>query len=202
MKKILLLLCGFTMSIMTWAQKQFQLTSPDGSIKTNIEIGDKLMYNISVDGKQVLAPSPISITLSDGEVWGDKAKLSKSKKTSVNQTIPSPFYKRDQVTDQYNQLSLTFKKQWGIEFRAYNDGIAYRFVNQRKQPFTIEKEEVAYQFDSDVMTHIAYSNRGKDGDFDSQFMNSFENTYEVKKLSAQNKGRLMILPLVATTMME
>lgn len=199
MKKILLLLCGFTMSIMTWAQKQFQLASPDGSITTNIEIGDKLTYNISVDGKQVLAPSPISITLSDGEVWGDKAKLSKSKKTSVNQTIPSPFYKRDQVTDQYNQLSLTFKKQWGIEFRAYNDGIAYRFVNQRKQPFTIEKEEVAYQFDSDVMTHIAYSNRGKDGDFNSQFMNSFENTYEVKKLSAQNKGRLMILPLVATT---
>ena len=176
-----------------------QLTSPDGRIQAIVEIGEKLTYQVSLDGKEVSAPSPLSMTLSNGEVWGDNAKLAKSSRESSNTSIPSPFYKRSEVVDNYNQLTLSFKKQWKVQFRAYNDGIAYRFVNDRKQPFTVQKEEVAYKFSSDVNTMIAYSNRGKDGDFDSQYMNSFENTYVTTKLSQQNKGRLMILPAVATT---
>lgn len=199
MRKVLLLSCCLGLSLATWAQKQMQLTSPDGRIQATVEIGEKLTYQVSLDGKEVLAPSPLSMTLSNGEVWGDNAKLAKSSRESSNTTIPSPFYKRSEVVDNYNQLTLSFKKQWKVQFRAYNDGIAYRFVNDRKQPFTVQKEEVAYKFSSDVNTMIAYSNRGKDGDFDSQYMNSFENTYVTTKLSQQNKGRLMILPAVATT---
>lgn len=198
MKKIAMLLCALLTGITAWGQKQLKLISPDGKVTTNIEIGSKITYDICVDGKQVLAPSPISMTLSNGEIWGDNAKLSKKKQTSVDEVVASPFYKKKEVVNKYNQLTLTFKKQWGIEFRVFNNGVAYRFTHQRKQPFNIEKEEVTYQFNSDVDTHIAYSNRGKDGDFESQFMNSFENTYVVKKLSQQNKQRLMILPLVAT----
>lgn len=199
MKRILLLLFCLGWGFTSHAQKQLTLASPDGRLTTTIQIGEKLTYDIRLDGQQVLAPSPISMTLSDGEVWGDNAKLSKTRKKSVNETIPSPLYKRSKVVDHYNQLTLTFRKQWSVEFRAYDDGIAYRFVSQRKQPFTIQSEEVAYQFDHDPMTRIAYSNQGKDGDFESQFMNSFENIYEVERLSRQNKGRLMLLPLVATT---
>ena len=171
MKRILLFLCCLGWAFTSHAQKQLSLASPDGRLTTTIQIGEKLTYDIRLDGQQVLAPSPISMTLSDGEVWGDNAKLSKTQKKSVNETIPSPLYKRSEVVDHYNQLTLTFRKQWSIEFRAYNDGIAYRFVSQRKQPFTIQNEEVAYQFDHDPMTRIAYSNRGNDGDFESQFMN-------------------------------
>lgn len=199
MKRFLFLSCCLGLSLTAWAQKQMQLASPDGRIKATVEIGDKLTYQVTLDGKEVLAPSPLSITLSNGEVWGDKAKLTKSSRESSNTTIPSPFYKRSEVVDNYNQLTLSFKKQWKVQFRAYNDGVAYRFVNERKEPFTIQKEEVAYKFSSDVNTMIAYSNRGKDGNFDSQYMNSFECTYDTKKLSEQNKGRLMILPAVATT---
>lgn len=190
-------MCSLFLMTTAYAQKQFTLTSPDGRISTNINIGEKLTYNITHDGESVLAPSPISLTLSDGEVWGDNARLSKSSKQSIDETIPSPFYKKDKIQDIYNELKLTFGKQWGLEFRAYNDGIAYRFVNQRKKPFTIQSEEVDYQFNDDVTATVPYVVAGKDGNYESQFMNSFENRYTTDRLSNLNKGRLMFLPLIA-----
>ncbi len=43
---------------------------------------------------------------------------------------------------------------------------------------------------------VPYVKSGKDGDYNSQFFNSFENTYTTDKLSKLNKQRLMFLPLV------
>ena len=49
--------------------------------------------------------------------------------------VPSPFYRANELRDYYNELTLRFKKDWNVEFRAYNDGIAYRFVSRSKKPF-------------------------------------------------------------------
>ncbi|KAA6333017.1 alpha-glucosidase, partial [termite gut metagenome] len=136
------------------------------------------------------------LTLSTGEVWGDKARLSKSNTRNVKNTITSPFYRKDKIEDEYAELVLTFSNQWSVEFRAYNDGVAYRFVSQRKKPFTVQSEEAVYNFGKDVTATVPYVNAGKDGDYESQFMNSFENTYITDKLSQLNKGRLIFLPLV------
>ena len=84
------LLCSLFLITTAYAQKQFTLTSPNGRISTTINIGEKITYDITHDGQSVLSPSPISLMLSDGEVWGDNAKLSKSNKRSVNETILSP----------------------------------------------------------------------------------------------------------------
>ena len=129
MKKltILLFLCVLcTLSLQ--AQKQFTLVSPDGNLKTTISIGDRLTYDITCNNRQILAPSPISMTLDNGNVWGEKAKLSGTSRKSVDEMIPSPFYRANELRDHYNELTLRFKKDWNVEFRAYNDGIAYRFV--------------------------------------------------------------------------
>ena len=82
------------------------------------------------------------MTLSGGEVWGEKPQLAGSSTKSIKQTIPSPFYRKDQIGDEYTLLTLNFKKQWGVEFRVYNDGVAYRFVSKRSKPFTVQSEEV------------------------------------------------------------
>ncbi|KAA6307586.1 Retaining alpha-galactosidase, partial [termite gut metagenome] len=80
--------------------------------------------------------------------------------------------------------------------------MAYRFVNQRKKPFTIQSEEVVYNFGKDVTATVPYVNVGKDGDYKSQFMNSFENTYVTGELSQLNKGKLMFLPLLINSVGE
>lgn len=197
-KSILAFLCMvFTISV--HAQKQFKATSPDGRIVATVTLGDKLNYSISHDGETILHNSPVSLTLSSGEVWGEKPQLSQSSQKNIRQTITSPFYRKDKIEDEYTLLTLNFKKQWGVEFRVYNDGVAYRFVNKRPKAFTIAGEEVTYNFGNDVTTTVPYVRYGEDGNYESQFHTSFENTYTTDKLSRLNKQRLMFLPLVAET---
>lgn len=198
MKKLNLLLtctCAlFALSVQ--GQKQLLLSSPDGKLKSTIAVGDKLTYDISCNGQQVLAPSPISATLDNGKVWGDKARLSKVTEKKNDTQIDAPFYRSSCVRDYYNELTLRFKGDYSVVFRAYNDGVAYRFVNHAKKPFCILNEEVDYRFPADVTASVPYVNAGKDGDYNGQFHNSFENVYTTAPISQLNKERLMFLPLV------
>ena len=199
-RKIFLgMVCCLLAGSLSAAQKQLSLTSPDGTLKATINVGEKLTYSVLYDGKEVLAPSAISMTLDNGEVWGDNAKLLKSAEKQIDTKIASPFYRADSMRDWCNELTLKFKGDYSVVFRAYNDGIAYRFVNQAKDPFCIVREEVDYRFPADAVATVPYVTQGSDGNFNTQFPNSFENVYKSEKLSELNRQRLMFLPLVVKT---
>ena len=197
-KLLIIVFCSLCAQI-GLAQKTQSVSSPDGKIQTSISIGDKITYTVTSNNQTVIEASPISMTLNSGEVWGKNAKLDKSTKRIINQKITSPFYKRAQINDNCNELTLRFKKDWGIKFRVYNDGVAYRFINYRKIPFTVQNEEVKYNFANDCPATVPYVRL--DGvsnykDFEKQFHNSFENTYTTDNLSKLDSNRLMFLPLV------
>ncbi len=196
MKKIVfLVLCSFCTCIMQ-AQKSFTLKSPNGKLQTTIQVGDKLTYDIQCDGRQILSPSPVSLTLEEGTLSWGKAALARVSQKSVDEMVPSPLYRAKEIKDCYNELTLHFKQKWDVEFRAYNEGIAYRFVNHAKGVFHIASEEVDYCFPFDAVASVPYVATGDDGDYESQFFNSFENVYTTDVLSNLNKERLMFLPLV------
>ena len=88
------------------AQEKFSLTSPDGSLVANIVVDKQLSYNIQFQGKEVLSSSPLSITTSEGVIWGNNPHLLSTSRKSVNQMVPSPFYRATELSDNYNQLVL------------------------------------------------------------------------------------------------
>ena len=45
-------------------------------------------------------------------------------------------------TARYNSLTLSIKGDYAIEARAYDDGVAYRFVTDFKKPFAVKDETV------------------------------------------------------------
>jgi len=187
------LLAGLTLSV--GAQKQFSLKSPDGKLEANIAIGEKVEYSISHSGDLMLDKSSISMTLDKGHAYGVNPKLSGSSTKTVNEIINATVYKRNKITDNYNELTLRFKGDYNIIFRAYNDGIAYRFVSVSKKPFIVENEQAEFNFPADPKIFVAYSNT-KGGTFESQYMNSFEQPYFNVHLSQWDKNRLGISPLV------
>lgn len=59
------------------AQKNYQLQSPDGKLKAVVEVDKSIEFSVSHDGTEVLALSPISMSLQGGEVLGADPKVSK-----------------------------------------------------------------------------------------------------------------------------
>lgn len=168
------------------------LNSPDGKIQVTIEAGDKLLWSIKHEDQAIIMPSPISLTLQSGEVLGDKAKINSSKPEKVSTEIAAVNYKKDKIKDEYNQLTLDCKGGYGLIFRAYNDGVAYRFFTKKKGKITVMAEEVNFFFPDDNMVYIPYANDPQQ----DMYQISFENRYEHVKLSEINKDTIAFAPVL------
>lgn len=194
-KKLFVAGMSLSMAFMGFAAKNYLLTSPSGNISAKVDVDKIVTYSVDYNGRTVLSPSPVSMRLTNGQVWGENAKVSKAVRTKVDETVKSPLYISSEVRDNYNGLTLRMKGGWSLEFRAYNDGVAYRFINTNKKPFEIAQEQVEYVFPENYTATVPYVSRGTDGNWDSQYMNSFESAYATAKLSELNPKRLAFLPL-------
>ena len=174
MKNICLLLLSTLMMLPAYGKKQFTITSPNGQLSTQIDVDKQLTYSIDLQGKPILDATPISIDFNNGKAWSTLSALTSSSRSSVNQMLPSPFYRASEVQDNYNQLTLKFKNQVNVEFRAYNEGVAYRLVYTGKKPATINNEEVVYHFPSHPVSTERFVNTGHDGLSHSQLFNPLE----------------------------
>lgn len=192
-KALLAFLLIGSMSLM--AQKSYQLQSPDRKLQVVVEAGDDVEFSLTHDGTEVLAPSVISMTLQNGEVLGANPKVSKVTKGSVDKVIPSPLYKKAEVTDVYNEMTIAFRGDYSIAFRLYNDGLAYRFMTRKKGDIIVTDENATYNFSSDHKTFAPYVNSTKPT-FEEQFSNSFEQPYINEPITQLNSQRLMILPFL------
>lgn len=148
MKKGIALIAILCMMIGTSTAKSqdFKLSSPNGNIEVYINISHKINYAVSFDGITVIQPSGISMTLEDAEVLGRDPVIIKSRTDEIDETIiPVVAEKRAIISDHCNQLTIDFKKNFSLIFRAYNDGVAYRWKTDRKGELVVKNELVSFQ---------------------------------------------------------
>ena len=192
MKKSLFLLLFLSLGLLLQA-KDYVVTSPDGSVTVTVSDGDAVSYWVDCNGVVLLEPSFISMTLQDGTVFGGKDKFRVSRRT-VDESFDVQNFKRARVRDHFNELTLSAKR-YDIIFRAYDDGIAYRFVAKgRKGETVVVAEQAEFAFPEDWNLYVPYVARDNSS-FEPQFFSSFESTYSHHPLSKWEKGRLAILPL-------
>ena len=191
----LLLISFLCLGFINYAQnnKSFQLQSPDGKIVIHVNTGTFTEWQVKHEEDVVIAPSVVSITLDNGEVLGTNTIISSTKYSSENNNFITPFYKKSSVKDEYNQLVITFKKGYGIVFRAYNDGAAYRFFSSRKGTITINNEQAEFKFDKNARAFTPYVHDVRNGE---RFMNSFESLYDKHSIADFAKDTLAFLPVL------
>ncbi len=193
-KKLIMLAAAVTIAGAADA-KDYKLLSPDGTIQATLNTDSRMTLKIDHDGVEVLSPSSISLERTDGVTWGKEAKVQKAQTATVDQKVKGGFYRASEVKDHYNSLILKMKGGWSLELRAYNDGVAYRFISSDKNPFEVLDEKAEFNFPTDAVATVPYVARGNDGDFNAQYQTSFENTYSIAPVSQLNPQRLAFLPL-------
>ena len=152
----LLLLAG-VVSLETAAQRHYSLKSPNGNIEVNVCTEGQLSYSVSLQGKVLLEQSPIGLVLED-RTLGQEVRVSrKSGRSGVGEVIDVPHHRVPAFGVVYNELDLRFKGNWGVVFRAYKEGVAYRFYTSGKQPLVVKDEIATMNFPEDWETYMAYS---------------------------------------------
>ena len=176
------------------APKTYELKSPDGKLSVSVNAGEGIFYTLSHEGDLLLDKSQISMATVQGDLFGGVQPVKKVTRRSVSQTLPTVLYKKAQVKDEFNEMTLKFKK-FSLVFRAYDEGMAYRFVSHLTGAYEVEHEFANFNFAEDWNMWAAYVCQHTQT-LESQYYNSFENRYEYIPLSAWNKDRLAFLPLM------
>lgn len=190
MKKTVFILLFLGLLSYSVMGKDFSAVSPDGKLKVVVKVEEKITYSLFHEKDLLIDASPVSMKLVSGEVWGEKPRIQSSKSYVKNERVSSPFSISATVLNHYNEIAIRFKGNWGLKFRVYNDGMAYRFVSDKKGPYHIESEEFCFSFPSDFKAYMPYEN----GQLSLQ--SSFENVYVYAPLSEQATDKLAFLPVL------
>jgi len=190
----LIILLSMSSTILN-AQKSkiFEIKSPDNNIVLKFEVEAKMSWSVQKDGQQIIIPSPISMQLEGGEILGDNAKIISSKTDIINNVITAINYKKATIADQCNQLTINYKGDYGLIFRVYNDGVAYRFFTKRTGEIIVKNEEANFNFSDDYKAFIPYMWDYRGGKI---FNSSFEDLYHEINISKFEKDSLAFLPVL------
>ncbi len=190
MRRFFLLATAITLVFCASALAAEQVTSPDGSIRVNIETGKQLSWSLSVDGREVVKPSPLAMKIYKGDTLGKRAKLVSSETRSVDETItPVVAEKRAVIADKHNELRMTFKDGFALAVRAYDDGVAWRFETMLDGELVVENETAVFDFAGDFTTLHTVA---------KAFQQSFECNYTVEPLSKWKLGQMAFAPVLVS----
>ena len=176
--------------------EEYQVKSPNGKLIVRVDVAEQVRYSLWHEGEQVLNYSPISLSLEDQNPLGIQAKIKDVYMREINQQIVAQFYKRKQMKDHCNEMVLAFKEGFQLHFRAYDEGMAYRFEVTRNKPFIVTNEEVTFNFGTDCDAFVPFVRGGEKKTVKEQFINSFENVYTHLRLSEMPDNRIAFTPIV------
>ena len=192
MKRIVLLLSALLLCVEAFAVKEYKLLSPNGKLKVVVSAEPQLSYSVSCDGEQILALSKIGLKIYEGTTLGEKIAVKRVKRTTVDAEIPAEFYIKSVVKDCYNALRIDFAERYAVEFRAYDEGVAYRFITNFKQDFILENEVAEFAFAKDYKGYFPYAR--PTGTKSDKYFNSFESWYNNIELSKFEPESVAFVP--------
>ena len=169
--------------------RQYRLRSPDGATELTVDVGDRVAYSVTRRGAPVLASSPISLTLDARRTMGVQATVRSESRRQVRDSVrPVAPVKRAVVPDRFDELRLRFGDH-DLEFRAYDEGVAYRWVLVIGDSVTVRAEEATFA--------VAGRSEAIVG-VDTTFMTHYEPVYRRIRLDTLRDGRHALLPALVS----
>ena len=188
MKRILFVPFFVMLISLSGFSQDYELSSPDGRIEVEISVDDETHYSVYFRGDQVLEPSPLALKVRNHGTLGKDAAVANTSTKTVDETIdPVVSEKKSTIRNHYNELNIEFENDYSLLFRAYNEGVAYRFVTDFDDEIIVESETVRFSFTDDHPMYFA----GVQG-----FITHQESTYDKVSISELEPDTMGIYPTV------
>ena len=169
--------------------KNYTLSSPDGGLKVEISTGDGLSYRIMHENDTILSHSNIGLVLADGTLVGKSSRVTRERRKKIEDKVESPFYRFKEFVAACNELDLKLQGGFGVTFRAYDDGVAYRFYTTVASEVTVKGEVAEFNFLQDYTAYLPYTTNDK-----KPMAMAYQNVYDVTPLS-KAQPKLAFLPV-------
>lgn len=159
MKNIVLLACLAVSGMFFSQNKTYELSSPKGKNKIKFElVNNAPKYAVSHGKTQVISPSDMGFLLKNNEDLSQNFEILKVENSTFDETWDQVWGEKKKIRNHYNQMVVKLqqknqnKRKLDIQFRAYDDGVAFRYVypNQNdKDSIFIMDEKTTFNLQED-----------------------------------------------------
>ncbi len=150
---------------------EVKIISPDKKniviVKLNPEKDNSLFFSVANQGNIIIADSPLGMTFESQVPFQAGLKIVSAQKKEVNEPWKPVYGERNQYSNYYNETTINFKeiktpfRSFSVVVRAYNEGVAFKYVVQSGHPLTITSELTGFQFKKDYTSWIAAKAQAK-----------------------------------------
>lgn len=185
---LIALLCMYGGKI---SAKEISVQSPDGKLKVNIELKDKIYYSVYSGSDLLLSNCSLTMTL-DNEVLGKQPKLKSLKRSKIEESVKREIPLKNAIVENHcNTLRMNMAGNYAIEFRIFDNGIAYRFLTDKKGEIEVKGEDFRINFPADYLAHMSQPN---------SFKTSYEYPYtHIQTKEYKSTDRMSYLPILLET---
>ncbi|WNH11507.1 glycoside hydrolase family 97 protein [Thalassobellus suaedae] len=136
----------------------YQVASPNAKNNIKFELQNGVpTYSVSHGDKSVLNTSDLGFIFKNNDSLSSNFEVLHAEETAFDETWEQVWGEKHHIRNHYNQLSVTLqetsktKRQLEIQFRAFNDGIAFRYVypEQGKDSIVIIDELTSFNIAND-----------------------------------------------------
>ena len=171
-----------------YAQKVVTAKSPDGQTSVSVTLADRIYYDVVSHNETLLKRSVIGMRLRDKTLGANpvlKKKSIRAVKETVKPLLPLKF---SEVDNRYTLLSMEMKGGYAVDFRLYNDGIAFRMRTSLPGEIEVMQENTVFQLAEDCDLVLQQP---------SGFKTSCEENYSIVKSQAwKAEDRMSELPVL------
>lgn len=185
MRALTILLAGMLSFAPTLGAREFNLSSPDGRTSVSIEVTSEISCEVLKNGADVVSLSDVDLKtdLADG------LKVRKVRSGAHQEMLhPVVWQKAAAIEDNYNFLELEFAGGRKLQWRAYDNGVAYRWCVASKKGFRVNEESAIISFPQDTEIWYPEENNG--------FYSANEQKFTRMPLEDLEPGRLASLPVL------
>lgn len=171
--------------------KVIDVKSPNGELNLSINVKDKIYYSVSYGSDLLLKDCYLSLQL-ENETLGNKPKLRSSKRGVIDEHIKREIPLKNAVVKNHcNTLRMNFTGNYAVEFRVFDNGVAYRFITDKKGENIVMGEDCILNFPANYKAHLSQPNG---------FKTSYEHPYtHVNTEEYKVTDRMSYLPILLET---
>jgi len=191
MKQLLLILFLIVSTTTYSAPKNYKISSPDGNIVVTIDAASGIKWSASFRGREIITSLKAGLLTGTGKAPGEGESVRKALYGKLDQVLePVVAHKHSRIEDNCNTLLINFRSGIAVNFRVYNDGIAYRFETAYRNDNIIKNEICEFQFPAGSVSWYP---------LEESFMSHNERTYIHSSVDTLKDKHLASLPALFET---
>lgn len=157
--------------------KDVKVTSPNGKIAVSIsDKGGSLTYSTAFGGKTVFTQSGLAVQM-EKKTLGEKAKIGGVATKKVHEVLkPAVPIKHSTINNDYTQATLSMAGNYKVEFRVFDNAVAYRFILNEKDSINVVNETFNLKPTEEMTVHYQPTQMGgyETGDWGSNSESAYE----------------------------